>query len=68
MVGMAQDQLGYYYPPEDYPASELNPSDFILFNVSPSLADESVDAAALNANKIGFSGTPYSAAASRATP
>lgn len=58
VVGMAQDQLGYYYPPEDYPASEINPSDFIIFNVSPALADENVDAAALDANAIGFSGTP----------
>jgi hypothetical protein len=59
VVGMAQDQLGYYYPPEDYPASEINPSDFILFNVSPTLADESVDAAALNANRVGFTGVPH---------
>jgi len=58
VVGMAQDQLGYYYPPEDYPQSELNPSDFILFNVSPALADENVDAAALDATQLGFQGTP----------
>ncbi|MEA2272580.1 MAG: hypothetical protein QOI98_1288 [Solirubrobacteraceae bacterium] len=58
VVGMAQDQLGYFYPPEDYPASELNPSDFILFNVSPTLADETVDAAALNAYRIGLVGIP----------
>jgi hypothetical protein len=58
VVGMAQDQLGYYYPPEDYPASELNPSDFILFNVSPALADASVDAAALDAHTLGFDATP----------
>lgn len=58
VVGMAQDQLGYYYPPEDYPASEINPSDFIIFNVSPTLADENVDAVALDANQIGLSGTP----------
>ena len=58
IVGMGQDQLGYYYPPEDYPASELNPSDFILFNVSGALADESVDAAALDARELGFAGTP----------
>jgi hypothetical protein len=59
VVGMAQDQLGYYYPPEDYPASEINPSDFILFNVSPALADESVAAAAADANQIGFTGVPH---------
>jgi len=58
IVGMAQDQLGYFYPPEDYPASELNPSDFILFNVSPTLADEVADAAALNAYRIGLVGVP----------
>jgi hypothetical protein len=58
VVGMAQDQLGYYYPPEDYPASQLNPSDFILFNVSPTLADENADAAALLATQLGFDGTP----------
>ena len=58
VVGMAQDQLGYYYPPEDYPQSELNPSDFILFNVSPALADANVDAAALDATRVGFQGTP----------
>jgi hypothetical protein len=58
VVGMAQDQLGYYYPPEDYPASQLNPSDFILFNVSPTLADENADAAALLAEQLGFDGTP----------
>jgi hypothetical protein len=55
---MAQDQLGYYYPPEDYPASELNPSDFILFNVSPALADASVDAAAVAARQLGFAALP----------
>ncbi len=60
VVGVAQDQLGYYYPPEDYPASQLNPSDFILFNVSPALADESVAATAAAANAIGFGGsTPH---------
>ena len=58
VVGMAQDQLGYYYEPEAYPASQLNPSDFILFNVSPTLADENVDAAALLAGRLGFEGTP----------
>jgi hypothetical protein len=58
VVGMAQDQLGYFYPPEDYPASELNPSDFILFNVSPTLADQTVDAAALNAYRLGLIGVP----------
>jgi hypothetical protein len=58
VVGMAQDQLGYFYPPEDYPASELNPSDFILFNVSPTLADQVVDATAVNATRIGFTGVP----------
>ena len=58
VVGMAQDQLGYFYPPEDYPASELNPSDFVLFNVSPTLADETVDAAAVNALRIGLIGVP----------
>ncbi len=59
VVGMAQDQLGYFYPPEDYPASELNPSDFILFNVSPALADETVDAAAANALRLGFVAVPH---------
>jgi hypothetical protein len=58
VVGMAQDQLGYFYPPEDYPFGELNPSDFVLFNVSPTLADETVDATALNATQLGFQGTP----------
>ena len=58
VVGMAQDQLGYYYPPEDYPASELNPSDFILFNVSPSLADENVAGIAAAATSIGFTAVP----------
>jgi hypothetical protein len=58
VVGMSQDQLGYFYPPEDYPASEINPSDFILFNVSPALADQTVAAAAENANQIGFRGVP----------
>ena len=58
VVGMAQDQLGYYYPPEDYPQSELNPSDFVLFNVSPALADANVDAAAADATQLGFRGTP----------
>jgi hypothetical protein len=57
VVGMAQDQLGYYYPPEDYPASEINPSDFILFNVSPALADASVAGAATAANAVGFTGS-----------
>ncbi len=58
VVGMSQDQLVYYYPPEDYPASEINPSDFIIYNVSPALADESVDAAAVNARRLGFDARP----------
>jgi hypothetical protein len=58
VVGMSQDQLGYFYPPEDYPASEVNPSEFIIYNVGPALADQTVDAAAVNANRIGFTGVP----------
>lgn len=58
VVGMAQDQLGYYYPPEDYPSNVMYPSDFLIYNIGPELADANVRASALNATMLGFTGVP----------
>ena len=59
IVGMAQDQLGYYWPPEDAPFTQVvNDSDHLIYNTSVALADENVDTAALLASQLGFSGTP----------
>lgn len=58
VVGMAQDQLGYYYPPETYPFTFVNPSDHHIYNASLFLADANVQAHALNALTLGFTPAP----------
>lgn len=54
VVGMAQDQLGYYYPPESYPWTFFNDSDHHIYNASLALGDANVQAHALNALVLGF--------------
>ncbi|MCA1840741.1 MAG: hypothetical protein LC723_10495 [Actinobacteria bacterium] len=58
VIGMAQDQLGYYYPPETYPFTFTNPSDHQIYNASLALADANVDAHAANALSLGFTPNP----------
>lgn len=58
IVGMAQDQLGYYYPPESYPFTVVNDSDHHIYNSSLALGEVDVNAHALNALALGFSPTP----------
>jgi PKD domain-containing protein len=58
IVGMAQDQLGYYYPPETYPWTFVNDSDHHLYNSSLLLGEFNVYAHALNAVKLGFTPSP----------
>ncbi|MFN2614631.1 MAG: PKD domain-containing protein, partial [Actinomycetota bacterium] len=55
IIGMAQDQLGYYYPPEAYPWTFYNNSDHQIYNASLALGDINVQAQALNAALLGFS-------------
>ena len=58
IVGMAQDQVGYYFPPEEVPltaqAMAANGSDHLLYNTSVTLADVDVNASAAVANALGF--------------
>jgi hypothetical protein len=58
IVGMAQDQLGYFYPAETYPWTWFNSSDHQIYNVSLALADEVVEAHAVNAALLGFTPMP----------
>lgn len=56
VVGMAQDQLGYYFPPEDAAFTTVpNDSDHLIYNVSASFADQTVAASAAGAAALGFS-------------
>ncbi|MDQ1697728.1 MAG: hypothetical protein QOJ03_3081 [Frankiaceae bacterium] len=56
VIGMAQDQIGYYFPPEEAPATTItNDSDHLQYNSSLALADISVNAAATVAAGLGFS-------------
>ena len=55
LVGMAQDQIGYYFPPEETPATTVtNDSDHLQYNSSLTLADVNVNAAATVAGDLGF--------------
>jgi hypothetical protein len=58
VVGMAQDQLGYYYPAEDIPFTTVpNVSDHLQYNSSGALADQNVIAAVDEAKAVGFAAT-----------
>ncbi len=55
VVGMAQDQLGYYWPPEEAPATTVtNDSDHLQYNSSAALADLSVQRTVTVAQSLGF--------------
>jgi len=55
IVGMAQDQLGYYWPPEMAPATTVtNDSDHLQYNSSALLADLNVQHAVTVAQALGF--------------
>ena len=58
LVGLAQDQLGYYYPRRDQPAllnRQGSGSPYIADNPGPLLADQNVTAAMQDAALLGFS-------------
>ena len=55
VVGMAQDQLGYYWPPEEAPATTVtNDSDHLQYNSSAALADLDVQQSVTVAQALGF--------------
>jgi hypothetical protein len=55
VVGMAQDQLGYYWPPEEAPATTVtNDSDHLQYNSSVLLGELSTQAAREDATALGF--------------
>jgi hypothetical protein len=57
VVGMAQDQLGYYWPPEMAPATTVtNDSDHLQYNSSAALADLDVQESVTVAQSLGFDG------------
>lgn len=58
IVGMGQDQLGYYYPPETYPFTFTNPTDHHIYNASLLLGEINVNAHALNALSLGLTPVP----------
>ncbi|MEA2516263.1 MAG: hypothetical protein QOG16_101, partial [Actinomycetota bacterium] len=64
VIGMAQDQLGYYFPPEDAPFAEglvaqiPTSGDHLIYNSSLALADMTVDASVLAARAVGFDALP----------
>jgi hypothetical protein len=58
LVGMAQDQVGYYFPPEEAPATTVtNDSDHLQYNTSLTLGDVNVVAADAVARALGFGAT-----------
>jgi hypothetical protein len=58
VLGMAQDQLGYYWPAWETPfAAPIG--DFAIFNVNPALGDIVARHALLAAEEVGCSTTPY---------
>ncbi|MFN2524054.1 MAG: PKD domain-containing protein [Mycobacteriales bacterium] len=55
VVGMAQDQLGYYYPAEDTPFTTVpNVSDHLQYLTGETLADQNVLAAVDGAKALGL--------------
>ncbi|GAC1411544.1 MAG: hypothetical protein NVSMB57_06440 [Actinomycetota bacterium] len=60
IVGMAQDQIGYYFPPEATPFTTVpNNSDHLIYNSSLFMSDGNVAAHALNALRIGLVPKPH---------
>jgi PKD domain-containing protein len=58
VVGMAQDQLGYYWPPEEGPATTVtNDSDHLQYNASVLLGELTEKAARDDAMALGFTTT-----------
>jgi hypothetical protein len=58
VIGMAQDQLGYYWPPEEAPATTVtNDSDHLQYNASVLLGELSTQAARDDATALGFTTT-----------
>src|SRR3954463_11674476 len=58
VVGMAQDQLGYYWPPEEAPATTVtNDSDHLQYNSSALLGELTEKAARDDAEALGFTTT-----------
>jgi hypothetical protein len=59
LIGMAQDQLGYYFPPEDATFTTFpNDGDHLIYNSSLALADETVQASMLVGKALGFDIAP----------
>jgi hypothetical protein len=59
LIGMGQDQLGYYFPPEDATFTTFpNEGDHLIYNSSLALADETVTGSMLAAQALGFDVTP----------
>jgi hypothetical protein len=57
-AGQAQDQLGYYYAPWAFPTTFVYSADHHLFNVSQSLADQSIEAHGRNSRALGLGYAP----------
>ena len=57
-VGNAQDQLGYYYEEWAYPETFYYSADHYLYNVGPTLAQQNILAATLDAQSLGFAVAP----------
>ena len=60
VVGMAQDQLGYFFPSWAYPFTFYYSVDHYLYNVSPVMADQVVTGARQALAAAGFANTPLS--------
>lgn len=60
VVGMAQDQLGYYFPAWAYPGTYYYSADHYLYNVSPAMADQVVEASLSALRHAGFDAAPAS--------
>jgi hypothetical protein len=54
VIGMAQDQLGYYFPPETIPWTFFNNSDHHIYNSSLALGEINVQMQRVNAESLGF--------------
>lgn len=57
-VGNAQDQLGYYYEEWAYPGTLYYSADHYLYNIGPTLAQQNIVAATVDAQALGFDVAP----------